>query len=115
VPNFRGSDDAANRVRQLDEWKNAKVVFANPDAAQRKVRENVLKEGKLLEQLDGWLNGTYPFSSSGSSWLLVWRINRPQSSFSGAYFLIFKTGQNSSLWISRTDLAILKPNPTANF
>jgi 5-formyltetrahydrofolate cyclo-ligase len=48
VPNFRGSDDAANRVRQLDEWKNAKVVFANPDAAQRKVRENALKEGKVL-------------------------------------------------------------------
>jgi 5-formyltetrahydrofolate cyclo-ligase len=48
VPNFRGSDNAANRVSQLDEWKNAKVVFANPDAAQRGVRENALKEGKIL-------------------------------------------------------------------
>jgi 5-formyltetrahydrofolate cyclo-ligase len=48
VPNFIGSEDAANRVSQLEEWKNAQVVFANPDAAQRKVRENALKEGKVL-------------------------------------------------------------------
>jgi len=48
VPNFIGSEDAANRVRQLDEWRKAKVVFANPDAAQRKVRENALKEDKIL-------------------------------------------------------------------
>jgi 5-formyltetrahydrofolate cyclo-ligase len=48
VPNFIGSKEAANRVSQLDEWMNAKVVFANPDAAQRKVRENALKEGKVL-------------------------------------------------------------------
>jgi 5-formyltetrahydrofolate cyclo-ligase len=48
VPNFVGSDAAADKVKQLDEWKNAKVVLANPDAAQRKVRQNVLKEGKVL-------------------------------------------------------------------
>jgi 5-formyltetrahydrofolate cyclo-ligase len=44
VPNFAGSDEAADRVKQLDERKNTKVVFANPDAAQRNVRENALKE-----------------------------------------------------------------------
>jgi len=48
VPNFVGSEKAADKVRLLDEWKRAKVVFANPDSPQRKVRENVLKEGKLL-------------------------------------------------------------------
>jgi 5-formyltetrahydrofolate cyclo-ligase len=48
VPNFVGSDAAADKVKQLDEWKNAKVVFANPDAAQHKVRANALKEGKVL-------------------------------------------------------------------
>jgi 5-formyltetrahydrofolate cyclo-ligase len=48
VPNFVGSEKAADNVRQLNEWKVAKTVFANPDAAQRKVRENALEEGKLL-------------------------------------------------------------------
>jgi 5-formyltetrahydrofolate cyclo-ligase len=48
VPNFLGSEKAAENVRLLEEWKKAKIVFANPDAAQRGVRENALKEGKLL-------------------------------------------------------------------
>jgi 5-formyltetrahydrofolate cyclo-ligase len=48
VPNFVGSNEAAAKIRNLGEWKNAKVVFVNPDAAQRAVRENALKEGKVL-------------------------------------------------------------------
>jgi len=75
---------------------------------------SIVTEEQALKQLGVWLNGTYTFSSSGCSWLLAWRINRPQPPMSFAYFLIYKTGQNSSLWIPRTDLAILKPNPTSN-
>lgn len=48
IPNFVGSDKAANLVRTLPEWKKAKVVFANPDSAQKKIREFALKEGKIL-------------------------------------------------------------------
>lgn len=48
IPNFVGSDKAANLVRSLPEWKSAKVIFANPDSAQRKVREFALKERKIL-------------------------------------------------------------------
>jgi len=48
IPNFVGSDKAANLVRTLTEWKKAKVIFANPDYAQKKVREFALKEGKIL-------------------------------------------------------------------
>lgn len=48
IPNFAGSEKAADRVRLLDEWKNAKVVFANPDYAQQKVREYALLDGKIL-------------------------------------------------------------------
>jgi 5-formyltetrahydrofolate cyclo-ligase len=48
IPNFVGSDKAANLVRTLPEWKKAKVIFANPDYAQKKVREFALKEGKIL-------------------------------------------------------------------
>jgi len=48
IPNFIGAEKAAERLRQLDEWKRAKIVFVNPDSPQQKVRENALKDGKIL-------------------------------------------------------------------
>jgi 5-formyltetrahydrofolate cyclo-ligase len=48
IPNFEGSERAAERIRTLAEWRNARVVFVSPDYAQRKVRENVLMNGKIL-------------------------------------------------------------------
>ena len=48
IPNFVGAETAADKLRQLEEWKRAKVVFVNPDSPQRKVRENALKDGKIL-------------------------------------------------------------------
>ncbi|MEM3788347.1 MAG: 5-formyltetrahydrofolate cyclo-ligase [Candidatus Bathyarchaeia archaeon] len=48
IPNFIGADVAADKLRQLEEWKRAKVVFVNPDSPQRRVRENALKDGKVL-------------------------------------------------------------------
>jgi len=48
IPNFAGSEEAANRLRPLVEWRQAKVVFVSPDLAQRKVRENALSDGKTL-------------------------------------------------------------------
>jgi 5-formyltetrahydrofolate cyclo-ligase len=48
IPNFKGAEAAAEKLRQLEEWEKAKVVFVNPDSPQRKVRENTLKDGKTL-------------------------------------------------------------------
>jgi 5-formyltetrahydrofolate cyclo-ligase len=48
IPNFVGSDEAASLVKTLPEWEKANVIFANPDYAQKKVREFALKEGKIL-------------------------------------------------------------------
>lgn len=48
IPNFVGAEAAAERLRQLKEWKKAKVIFVNPDSPQRKVRENALEDGKTL-------------------------------------------------------------------
>ncbi|MEM3873803.1 MAG: 5-formyltetrahydrofolate cyclo-ligase [Candidatus Bathyarchaeia archaeon] len=48
IPNFVGAETAADKLRQLEEWKMAKVVFVNPDSPQRRVRENALKDGKIL-------------------------------------------------------------------
>lgn len=48
IPNFIGAETAAEKLRQLEEWKKAKVIFVNPDSPQRKIRENALKDGKTL-------------------------------------------------------------------
>jgi len=48
IPNFKGAEAAAERLRQLKEWKQAEVVFVNPDSPQRKVRENALRDEKTL-------------------------------------------------------------------
>jgi 5-formyltetrahydrofolate cyclo-ligase len=48
IPNSAGSNEAAAKVRLLDEWKRARVVFVNPDYTQQKVREYVLLDGKVL-------------------------------------------------------------------
>ncbi len=48
IPNFVGSEKAAEKLRELEEWKNAKVVVANPDFAQQKVRQFALLDRKIL-------------------------------------------------------------------
>ncbi|MGQ9641208.1 MAG: 5-formyltetrahydrofolate cyclo-ligase [Candidatus Bathycorpusculaceae bacterium] len=48
IPNFVGAEVAAEKLRQLQEWRKAKVIFVNPDSPQRKVRENALMDGKIL-------------------------------------------------------------------
>jgi len=48
IPNFAGADAASEKLRKLEEWKTAKVVFVNPDSPQHKVRENALKDRKIL-------------------------------------------------------------------
>lgn len=59
IPNFVGSEKAADKVRLLDEWKRAKIIFANPDYAQRKVREYALSDGKLLVMVSPGLRHGY--------------------------------------------------------
>jgi len=48
IPNFSGASIAAEKLRQLEEWRKAKVIFVNPDSPQQKVRENALLDGKIL-------------------------------------------------------------------
>jgi hypothetical protein len=48
IPNFAGADMAAKRLSELEEWKRARVVKCNPDAAQIPVRLRALYDGKLL-------------------------------------------------------------------
>ena len=48
IPNFVGAEKAAQNLRSLSEYKEAKVVFCNPDAPQRPIREMALKDGKTV-------------------------------------------------------------------
>lgn len=48
IPNFIGATEAAERLRTLPEYQDAKTVFCNPDSPQRPVRELVLRDGKIL-------------------------------------------------------------------
>ena len=48
IPNFKGARDAAARLAELPEFRDAKAIKANPDAPQLPVRRLVLEQGKLL-------------------------------------------------------------------
>jgi 5-formyltetrahydrofolate cyclo-ligase len=59
IPNFEGSDRAADKVRLLKEWKDSEVIFANPDYAQQKIREYALLDGKILVMASPGLKSGY--------------------------------------------------------
>ncbi len=48
IPNFVDAEKAAQNLRNLPEYKSARVVFCNPDSPQRPVREMALRDGKTL-------------------------------------------------------------------
>ena len=48
IPNFKGSDLTCERIRELEEYKRARVVKVNPDSPQRRIRELCLRDGKIL-------------------------------------------------------------------
>jgi 5-formyltetrahydrofolate cyclo-ligase len=48
IPDFLGSTEAAELLRNTGEWQSSKVIFSSPDTAQKKVREFALLDKKLL-------------------------------------------------------------------
>jgi 5-formyltetrahydrofolate cyclo-ligase len=48
IPNFKGSEQCASRVAELEVWKKAGIIKANPDSPQRAIRYLALKQGKTL-------------------------------------------------------------------
>lgn len=48
IPDFIGSDRAAELLTEIDEWKTAKVMMACPDVPQIPVRYNALKDGMTV-------------------------------------------------------------------
>ncbi|MGW3200668.1 5-formyltetrahydrofolate cyclo-ligase [Streptomyces sp. NPDC001118] len=48
IPNFKGSETAADRLAELEPWHNPRVIKAVPDKAQLPVRARALAEGKTV-------------------------------------------------------------------
>jgi 5-formyltetrahydrofolate cyclo-ligase len=48
IPNFRGAEQAADRLAEIKEWHAADVLKANPDSPQLPVRRHAHREGKTL-------------------------------------------------------------------
>ncbi|MEV7424279.1 5-formyltetrahydrofolate cyclo-ligase [Streptomyces sp. NPDC091212] len=48
IPGFYGAEATADRLAELDEWKRARTIKANPDWAQLPIRTRALRDGKLL-------------------------------------------------------------------
>jgi 5-formyltetrahydrofolate cyclo-ligase len=61
IPNFAGSEAAAERLAALPAWKRARVVKANPDAPQLPVRARALAEGKVVYMAVPRLREKKPF------------------------------------------------------
>lgn len=61
IPNFTGAEECARLLSELEPWKRAKVIKANPDSPQRAVRQKALEEGKTLYMAVPRLRGPKPF------------------------------------------------------
>lgn len=48
IPNFRGAEGAAERLRGTRAWREAGTLKANPDSPQRPVRKRALEDGKRV-------------------------------------------------------------------
>lgn len=48
IPDFKDSEKAAENLSSTREWETSDIIFSSPDTAQRRVRENALRDGKIL-------------------------------------------------------------------
>lgn len=48
IPNFAGAGDAAERLRNVPHWTEARALKANPDYPQLPVRKRALRDGKVV-------------------------------------------------------------------
>jgi 5-formyltetrahydrofolate cyclo-ligase len=61
IPNFAGAEVAAERLRGLPEWQDARTLKANPDSAQLPVRQRALEDGKTVYMAVPRLAAPEPF------------------------------------------------------
>lgn len=59
IPSFIGSRAAAERLKILTEWKEARAIFSAPDSSLHPARCEALREGKILLVAAPKLTGFY--------------------------------------------------------
>jgi len=48
IPNFIGAEKACEKIRSLEEYRRADVIFSAPDSPLKRLREIALEDGKIL-------------------------------------------------------------------
>ena len=67
IPNFKGSINASDILRNTTEWKDCNTIFVSPDTAQQTVRKNAFYDGKdLIMASPKLLNGYIMLESSST-------------------------------------------------
>ena len=66
IPDFKGSDIAAQTLAKTEEWKKSKTIFVSPDSAQTPVRYLALKDNKNLIMASPNLEHGYYFLDGSS-------------------------------------------------
>ena len=61
IPNFTGAEAAAQRLRALPDWQEARTLKVNPDLPQLPVRQRALEDGKTVYMAVPRLAGAEPF------------------------------------------------------
>ena len=64
IPDFKGSVNASNLLRNSIEWKDSNTIFVSPDTAQQTVRKNAFYDGKDLIMASPKLLNGYIFLDS---------------------------------------------------
>lgn len=69
IPPFKGQEEAAELLRKLKIYKNAKKIFVPPDQAQYPVRFNCIEDGKILIMATpGLKDGFYEITKNNPNW-----------------------------------------------
>lgn len=87
IPDFKGKEKAAEKLRNTHEWINAKTIFVSPDSAQIPVRENVLRDNKNLIMASPNLKNGYYFLNGET-------IENPEEAAKKEYALKYKSPIN---------------------
>jgi 5-formyltetrahydrofolate cyclo-ligase len=61
IPNFVGAELAAERLAELPEWRQARVIKLNPDSPQLALRARAIEDGKLVYVAVPKLSAEAPF------------------------------------------------------
>ena len=65
IPDFHGSNQASELLKNSLEWKNSNIIFVSPDTAQHNVRKKAFYDGKdLIMPTPKLLNGYIQLNSS---------------------------------------------------